>query len=145
MRAGKVARIRVNPKDCMSTVDLCKLVGLNPGSMNFSQSVSAAYSTLLEMCRKQGTIPRRDGFEYLQLMGSLKETVTTSDRAERAIEAPRSPEQGQEVVDRDRMDRRWNELVMRKQFTPENMTIEEERELEALHKELGYPAVKAGG
>lgn len=144
MRAGKIARIRVNPRDCMSTVDLCKVAGLTPGSMNFSQSVSAAYATLLEMARKQGTIPRRDGFEYLDMMAELKDNSAPATRAERALNAPRNVDQVRADISRDKMDRRWNELAYRKQLTPENMSVEEDAELVQLHKDLGYPPIGTG-
>ena len=141
MKAGKVARIRVNPRDAMSSVDLCKVTWLNPGSMSFSQVVSSNYSALLEMMRKQGTIPRRDGFEYLQMMGELKAGSSAEGRAEAALTAPResSAPSGPNAVERMRLDIRWNELTMRKNLTPENFTDEEASELKELCTKLGLP------
>lgn len=155
MRAGRVARIRVSPADCMLVVDLCRAVGLDPRGMSWGQAVSTTFSTLAEVARKQGIVPRRDGFEYNEMMASFGGMATERRASAIAssvhpigldrIPTTLEPVSKIEQVARDKLDRRWNELQMRKQMTPENMSVEEERELEALHKELGYPAVKAGG
>lgn len=68
MRPGLVVTQRVNPKDCMSVVDVIKATGMNVRGMSFPAMVSLTLSSLLEQMRQQGIIPTRDGFEYLEIM-----------------------------------------------------------------------------
>lgn len=68
MRAGQVVRIRVNPKDCVSVLDVLRVAGVNTKGMSYSSIVSLAMSALLQGLRDAKTIPDRDGFEYLQMM-----------------------------------------------------------------------------
>lgn len=69
---GEVVRIRVNPRDCMSVADVCAAVGVNWPGMSFSQACSVAFSALLETMRDAGTIPRREGFEFSEVMANYK-------------------------------------------------------------------------
>lgn len=81
MKVGRVVYIRVNPKDCMSCIDVCQKVGTVTTGMSFAQLVSLALSSLLETVRRDGAIPTRGGFEYSQMLqpwsggGNTKTTV----------------------------------------------------------------------
>lgn len=68
LKAGRVSRIRVNPKDCQSTLDVMKAAQIDTRSMSFDQQVSLAFSSLLESARKSGLLPEPDPFEYLNRM-----------------------------------------------------------------------------
>lgn len=68
MRVGRVARIRLSPRDCMAVVDILKHIGIHPTGMSFSQGVSITLSSALESFRQSKIIPTRDGFEYTELM-----------------------------------------------------------------------------
>lgn len=68
MRAGQVVRIRVNPKDCVSVLDVMKAGGIDISKMSYSSIVSLALSAMLQGLRDGGTIPDRDGFEYAEMM-----------------------------------------------------------------------------
>lgn len=68
MRAGLVATVRINPKDCMSVIDVMKKAGVNTNGMSFPAMVSLAMSAMLNGLREQQIIPDRDGFEYLDMM-----------------------------------------------------------------------------
>ena len=68
MRPGKVASIRVNPKDCMGVVDVVEAAGLRVEGMSFPAMVSLALGSLLQTMRDQGIIPDRAGFEYNEIM-----------------------------------------------------------------------------
>lgn len=68
MMHGRIARIRVNSKDCMAIVDLLEKIGMQVKGMSFSQGVSIALSSTMESLRQQGVLPVRDGFEYNNLM-----------------------------------------------------------------------------
>jgi hypothetical protein len=68
MRAGQVVRIRVNPKDCMSVLDVMEVTGMQTQGMSFSAIVSLALSSAMEGLRQQGVIPTRTGFEFSDMM-----------------------------------------------------------------------------
>ena len=73
LRAGTVVRLRVNPRDCLSCIDIAKQIGIYTKGMSFSAVVSLALSSMLEACRQQEIIPTRDGFEYDEMMAPFKE------------------------------------------------------------------------
>lgn len=159
MNTGRVARIRVNPKDCMSAVDIARKAGVHIPGMSFGQLVSIAFSSMLEAYRQCGHIPIRDGFEFTEVMAPFADNPKV-DRARKLaithaiqsagseVKTPPAPlsssPNGLDPLHRERLDRRWNELALRKQLTPENMSVDEERELERLHEELGYPPIVVG-
>lgn len=68
MRAGQVVRLRVNPKDCVSVLDVMSKSGIDISKMSYSSIVSLALSAMLQGLRNGGTIPDRDGFEYQEMM-----------------------------------------------------------------------------
>lgn len=65
---GKSISLRVNPRDCLSVLDIAEAVGIPTTSASFSALVSLAFSSLIETARKNGIIPDRDGFEYSEMM-----------------------------------------------------------------------------
>lgn len=68
MRAGQVVRIRVNPKDCQSVLDLMEKLGLQTFGMSYAQCVSMALASLLETARVQKILPEPNSFEFLNRM-----------------------------------------------------------------------------
>jgi len=66
MKAGRVVRLRVSPKDAMSVADLVSLHKMP--TMGFSAAVSYSLAVLLETARSAKMLPVRDGFEYNELM-----------------------------------------------------------------------------
>lgn len=82
MRPGIVAAIRVNPKDCMSVIDVMDTVGINTEGMSFPAMVSLTLSSLLEGARASKQIPTRDGFEYSDMMEPFIGTVRTRRKLE---------------------------------------------------------------
>lgn len=69
LKAGVVVSLRVNPKDCMSVVDVMGRTGLISPGMSFSAMCSLTLSSLLETMRQQGHLPDRSGFEFSELVG----------------------------------------------------------------------------
>lgn len=80
MRAGFVARIRVNPKDCLSILDVVQGSGLNIEGMSFSAITSLATACMLEALRKANAIPHNDGFDFEQRMRPYMGGKSTYDR-----------------------------------------------------------------
>lgn len=68
MKAGHVATIRINPRDCQSVLDVLDAAGVPRKALSFAQCVSLAMGCLLETARKGGVIPEPDEFEYLNRM-----------------------------------------------------------------------------
>ncbi len=69
LRAGQVVRVRINPKDCLSTLDLLDTLHIPRAGMSFAQCVSLAFSSLMETARLQGLLPEPDTFQFLNRMG----------------------------------------------------------------------------
>ena len=68
MKAGMVVRIRVNPQDCQSVLDLLQRIGIEHRTLSFSQCVSTAFASLLETARSSKMLPEPDPFQYLNRM-----------------------------------------------------------------------------
>lgn len=68
MKAGMVVRLRVNPKDCQSILDLLDRVSIPHDNLSFSQCVSLALASLLETSRMHKTLPEPDAFQYMNRM-----------------------------------------------------------------------------
>lgn len=68
MKGGRVITIRVNPEDIMGCIDLVKKADSNMPGMSTAMIVRLALSGLLESARRAGVVPRRDGFEFEQMI-----------------------------------------------------------------------------
>ena len=71
MKAGLVVRLRVNPKDCQSILDLLDKVGVPYQNLSFSQCTSIALASLLETARTHKTLPEPDPFQFINRMGNF--------------------------------------------------------------------------
>jgi len=147
MRAGEVVRIRVNPQDAMSVADIVRKLGFNYTGMSFSQACAIALSSLLETVRENGAIPRRDGFEFAEIMApfglkqrtgrklDITKTFNLLAGSEGRVPAipvavrgfERSPEP--ELTPEQRQAKfRYEELCLKREHAPESMTAEDEAE-----------------
>ena len=66
--SGYVVYIRVNPEDCMAVADIVSQVGELKEGMSFSSAVSMALAVMTETLRGSGVIPKRDGFEFSEML-----------------------------------------------------------------------------
>ncbi len=126
MKIGRVARIRVNPKDCMAVVDVLKKLDIVPRGMSFSQGVSVVLSSALESFRQSGLIPIRDGFEFSQLL-EVFPPDRPADRARKLeiteiMSAHKAPALIPETPDRKRRRLRFEELKFKKEHDDLNWT-----------------------
>jgi hypothetical protein len=149
MRAGRVVTTRINPRDCMSIADVLDRAGVYTQGMSFAQAVSLALGSVLEMCRQQGILPTRDGFEYEEMMKRFTHNPKVDMARKLAITSTIGsmgseikippPAQPAPVLtpDMKRKEVRWNELAMRQQLTPENWSEEDDAEYKILCQELG--------
>ena len=137
--AGRVARIRVNPQDCMAVVDVLRLLELKPEQFTFDQAVRVALSSLLESARSHNAIPRRDGFEYSQMMSQFIQRFTT-DRTKtfEVTKLINTASIRASVPDHtaERKFRRFEELNFKLQADSANISPAEQHELQQLAAEL---------
>jgi hypothetical protein len=85
--AGRVIRARVNPKDCISCVDVVDKLGYETTNWSFDQVVRVALSSLLESVRQNNVIPTRDGFEYSAMVTNRFKSATRANAAKLKITA----------------------------------------------------------
>ena len=140
MRAGRVVQIRVNPKDCLTCVDIVKEIQMFIPGMSFAQVVSVAFSSALNTLRGAGAVPDHDGFEYEQVMsqfpssipkrGRMLDITRTFQVLGAGTQVPMSPE----VAHARRKNKlRYQELQMKVDAGEiENMTPEEIAEWSSL-------------
>lgn len=151
MKAGRVIYVRVNPKDCMSCIDVCHKVITITRGMSFAQLVSVALSTMLETMRHEGIIPIREGFEYSQMMAPWdadRKMTKTKFKLNKEIElqgsefiAPALPIDKGEMSSpaTRRLEKQIAELSARHQADPLNSKLEE---ILALNEQLANEYAK---
>lgn len=137
--------MRVNPRDCLSAIDVVQQAGIAVQGMSFAQICALAFSSLLEACRARGVIPTRDGFEFDEMMtGFPADTGHARKMAiSKAVESVGSelrvpPPQPVKAWNPEvaRAERRYKELAARKEFDPLNWTPQDQEEMDGLFKEL---------
>lgn len=69
-----VLHIRLNPEDMMSCIDVLNNAKINTTGMSLAMVARLVLSALLEGCRVSGEIPRRDGFEYQEMIQPFVQT-----------------------------------------------------------------------
>jgi hypothetical protein len=83
-KGGLVARIRVNPKDCLGILDVMEAMGLAPTQHSFSGCVAISLSSLIALARKQEVIPQEEnGFQYLNRLSPFLNQQSTRVKRER--------------------------------------------------------------
>ena len=130
-RVGRVVSIRLSPQDCMAVVDAAKKMGVRMQQVSFPQLVSLALSAALESFRQNGIIPERDGFEYSEMMAQFPDGREIRRGFARALTAD-TPETREMKNARIRLD----ELLLKAEADPLNMTQELKDEMEQLTKLL---------
>ena len=143
MKPGRTANIRISPKDCMSCIDVVKKTGINLQGASFTIIVSTALSSMLESFRQNGIIPTRDGFEYAEMMHSYPKQGKADHARALAITSTFNANmpKGQvpaalpnHALARKRL--RFDELAHKSNNDAENMSIQDQAELDELVKEL---------
>lgn len=149
MRAGEVVRLRVNPRDCLSCVDVVRRAGLSMKGMSFAQTVKLALAVLLESARRSNIVPTRDGFEFTEMMREFKDSHSRkleiteiiekfgSELHVPAVEAsgiPTTP------ANRARLEAKVRELKSKRDADPDNWSAEEQ----ALLEDVAFQLVELG-
>ena len=142
MRQGLAFKIRFNPEDIMTAIDIVKGAGLFMEGMSLASVVRLAASSAFEQLRQNGAVPKRDGFEYEAMVrpylgGALarkqivSQALSARERDSQAMD--RSPVPGhalrralpQNDPSRERLQRELDELVSKKQADPLNFDAQE--------------------
>lgn len=80
MKAGPTPHIRMSPQDAMACIDIVEKVGVSTTGMSFAMVAKIALTSLIESARQNGLIPKRDGWEYGEMMKRFGE-LTSGSRA----------------------------------------------------------------
>ena len=134
MRPGTVVSVRLNPADCMAVVDVLKIIGYPMHNLSFAHATKIAFASMAESMRQNQIIPRRLGYEYLEMMEPFKEDLNgrraaklnqtkLDDMAGSKFQpAPIVPVTPQLAAAKRLME----ELAMRKENDPANWTEQDE-------------------
>ena len=144
MKPGRTTYIRVNPKDCMSIIDVLKKIDYTPSGISFGQAVSVALGSMLESLRQAGVIPTRDGFEYLEMMkffppdtkASRGRKLAITDVVQQAGEDVNYPPVVPDTPEKARRRLRFGEMRFKKEADPINWSEADQREFQALVDEF---------
>lgn len=135
---GRVVSIRVNPRDCMSVIDVTEAVKMRFPGISFSQVVSIALSSALESLRKAKAIPTREGFEFYDMMksfpskGGRARALDISETIALAGPDAQVPAVIHDSPERRRKQLRFEELQFKATQDLANMSEEEQNEYFAL-------------
>lgn len=149
VRGGAVVRLRVNPADVMTCIDLAKASGLVTQGMSLAAIISLALSGLCNGARAAGLAPAREGFEYqdmvqpfTQYKQGVKLDITKraqQDMAQREMldMQPKAAEMGRRVFDLnpvliERKRGRFEELKHKREHNPLNFDEKDQAELDQL-------------
>lgn len=145
MRPGKIASVRVNPKDCMSIVDVLSKLGIATTNMSFSQATKIVLASALESFRQSKVIPDRDGFEYTEMMLPFAEDDLRTrgrklqmahDGSQPTFHAPPVTTPQVDTPERSQRKVRFDELMFRRTADPTNFTDADLVELAPLLEEF---------
>jgi len=67
-RLGEVVHIRLDPQDCMAVADMMRVTGQYIPRMTLGVAVSTLFRAQIDVWRREGRIPIRDGFDYFDIM-----------------------------------------------------------------------------
>lgn len=134
---GTVVYMRVNPTDQMSVVDILDVIGQSKENLSFNAAAKIAFATLLESARQAGTIPRRDGFEYGEMLQPF-ERENLKNRAAKLLltkELSKPPRDDEPLLTPGKQARLL-ELRFKHEQDPANMDTGELEELSRLLSEV---------
>lgn len=127
-RPGRVVQIRLNPKDCMSAIDLWDKLQITIEGVSFAQVVSTALNSSLETFRRNGILPERQGFEYSEMMARFPDSAHRSRTLqinEAMYKAGTVPAVLPESLEVRREKSRYKELRVKALHASESMTSQE--------------------
>ena len=143
-KIGKAMYIRVSPKNCMAICDALKLAGLQPSDFTFSSATARVLDMLLAGLIRDGVIPERDGFEFLNMMGEFvqqnrAQLPSVSYRQPTIREDAQTPAVVSKATTHEQRmaNVRFKELMVKREHAPDSWTTEDEQELEQVLALMG--------
>lgn len=144
-KIGKAMYIRVSPKNCMAICDALKLAGLQPSDFTFSSATARVLDMLLAGLIRDGVVPERDGFEFLNMMGEFVQ----QNRAQLPSVSYRQPTIREDAPavqvasntatthEQRLANVRFKELMVKREHAPDSWSTEDEQELEQVLALMG--------
>lgn len=131
---GVVTTLRVNPTDAMSVIDMLDYLGLKRENISFAQATKIVLAASLEAYRQQGFIPKREGFEYSQMLAPFtrQDPGVHAEKLKITNRNLQAPPVVEEPFDRKVRRRRWEELMIKRSAAPESLDADEKEELSLL-------------
>lgn len=142
LKGGVVVKIRVNPEDVMSCIDIVKQAKISTYGLSLPIVVRIALSGLLHAARTNGALPIREGFEFSNMLAefggvqqgrklasaAVVEQADVHKRMDMDRQAPREMPDTV-VAQRARWMVRLNELEFKQKNDPLNFDSAEHAEL----------------
>ncbi len=141
MTPGIVVSIRVNPTDVMAVIDTLDHLGIPKANFSFAQATKLVLSSALESFRQAGIVPKRTGFEYLEMIEPFERQNFSSRgaklRTAKDLRQPGAHVQPAmpETYERKQRRLRYEELLFRSHQDADNMSAEDMQELAPLLEE----------
>lgn len=165
MRPTTVVHVRVSTEDIMSAIDVVRKGGMQTEGMSLALVVKLAFSGAMEALREQGVVPRREGWEYGEMIApfvrntmarkvAIGQAYAEADMQRASVDMPavrpnvsamrprpssgadEAPELNmQSVRKKAQAYLRHQELAFRLKNEPDNVTAEEHAELQTLEEE----------
>lgn len=85
MKYGEVVSVRLSPEDVMAAVDIVRNSPAYTPGMGLAQVVKWAMVYAFEALRQSGAVPRRDGFEYAEMVKPFKQDSKVSRQRRGAV------------------------------------------------------------
>jgi len=135
---GFIVSLRINPNDVMSIIDVLDTIGVPKQNLSFAQATKIALASLLEGARQSNLVPRRDGFEYSEMIkpfaGSTYASRGAKLRTAYKLSRPPSDNGSDPRLDM-RKAARLEELLFKHNHNQENMDDAELKEMATLLEE----------
>lgn len=142
-RPGKVVEFRVMPDEAVAVMQIVEKLGLFIPGMSFAQAARTALRAGIEAFIRSGLIESSSGFDYARMLQryqgahSLKVKITDNLGRALASEQMSLPDVPPRVdFERERKQRRLDELVAKREADPENFGPDEQAEVVRLADEL---------
>jgi len=143
MNQDLVCSVRMNPQEAMGIVDTLDVLGISKDNLSFSQALKLAIAAYIERARQTGTIPRRDGFEFSEMLAPFTKPDLSkrSAKLKSAAELSKPNTIRRVLAEHETPERRsrkvlYDELMFKRNTDPENFSDEDLMALAPLIEEF---------
>lgn len=139
MNPSLVFSLRLNAPEAMGVVDILNVLGIPSDNLSFSQATKIVVAAVIENYRQAGTIPRRTGFEYIEMLAPFTKPNISQRSARLKSAAELNKERtlpnllaAHETPEHRSRRVRYEELMFRRNEDPINFTDQDLTELAGL-------------